>query len=162
MSEPNRAPPDREPPENLVAYLDGELSSGERQRLELRLARDPACRFELARLEQTWNLLDQLPRAVPDDTFTRSTVEMVALRAAEDRRDEHGRLGVRRVAWGLGLVAAAAAGFLAIWLRPNDNERLLRDLPVIQELDALQQAGSYEFLELLVERKVFEEGGDGP
>jgi anti-sigma factor RsiW len=162
MSDPSSVNRDPEPPENLVAYLDGELSSSERQRLELRLARDPRCRLELTQLERTGNLLDELPRAAPDDTFTRSTVEMVALRAAQDQRSEGRARTLGPAAWGFGLAAAAAVGFLAVWLWPSDNERLLVDLPVIQELDALQQAGSYEFLELLVQRRVFEETSDAP
>jgi anti-sigma factor RsiW len=164
MSQPPSKHSGAESRETLVAYLDGELSSGERQRVEQQLANDPAFRAELVRLEQVWGLLDELPRAAPGDTFTRSTVEMVAVRVAQDRpgapagRSRRARWAV----WGGGLAIAAAVGFFALWLRPNENEVLLRDLPVIQDLDAYERAGNYEFLELLVQRRVFEETGDGP
>jgi len=161
MSQPQK-PTAAESRETLVAYLDGELSSAERQRVEQQLASDPAYRAELSRLEQVWGLLDQLPQARTSDTFVRSTVEMVAVRAAQERQTQPRRRGTSWIVWGGGLVLAAAAGFLALWLRPNDNQLLLNDLPVIQDLDAYERAGSYEFLELLVERHVFEETGDGP
>ena len=161
MSQPPEQQSATESRETLVAYLDGELSSAERQRVEQQLATDPAYRAELTRLEQVWGLLDELPRAAADDTFTRSTVAMVAVRAAVERAGPPRPNRVWLV-WGGGLVLAAAVGFAALWLRPNENELLLRDLPVIQDLDAYERAGSYEFLELLVQKHVFEETADGP
>ncbi len=47
--------------ELLSAYLDGELSAGERARLEARLATDPALRAELEALRRTVALVRDLP-----------------------------------------------------------------------------------------------------
>ena len=47
--------------EELVAYLDGELDAVGTDRIENLLASNPAIRSELRRLEQTWDLLDELP-----------------------------------------------------------------------------------------------------
>ncbi|MFO0899711.1 MAG: zf-HC2 domain-containing protein [Pirellulales bacterium] len=160
MAQPQK-PVAAEARETLVAYLDGELSSAERQRVEQQLATDPAFRAELTRLEQVWGLLDELPRAAADDTFTRSTVEMVAVRAAQERAAPPRPPWSGWIVWGGGLALAAAIGFFALWLRSSENEVLLRDLPVIQDLDAYERAGSIEFLQLLVDRRVFEETGDG-
>lgn len=158
MAQPQK-PVAAEARETLVAYLDGELSSAERQRIEQQLATDPAFRAELTRLEQVWGLLDELPRVAADDTFTRSTLEMVSVRAAQEREAPPPRRS-GWIVWGGGLAVAAAIGFFALWLRPGENELLLRDLPVIQDLDAYERAGSIEFLQLLVDHHVFEETGD--
>jgi anti-sigma factor RsiW len=48
--------------DNLSAYLDGELSERERQRVERHLAQCAACRDELASLRATVTLLRQAPR----------------------------------------------------------------------------------------------------
>jgi len=65
--------------EELVAYLDGELDSQATKRLEDLLASDEPARKRLSQLANSWELLDQLPRATVDDLFTRTTVKMVAL-----------------------------------------------------------------------------------
>ena len=52
----------------------------------------------------------------------------------------------------LGLLAAGAAGFLAVFLfRPDPNRQLLDDLPVLERLDEYRQIDKVEFLELLLE-----------
>ena len=68
---------------DLVAYLDGELEAAELQRVEDRLSRDPDYRLRLRQLQGTWDLLDELPRSSVNESFTRSTVEMVAVQAEE-------------------------------------------------------------------------------
>ena len=150
--------------EELVAYLDGELDEPTRQRVEQWLARDPSAREELRRLEETWLLLDELPRAETDETFTQTTVEMIALTAAGQRsRPAAGllsRLNVGRLApwWltGVWFVGAALVGFLAVALaRPDADRQLLEDLPLLEHLDAYRYAESVEFLRHLAERELF-------
>jgi anti-sigma factor RsiW len=62
--------------ELLSAYLDGALAAAERQALEQRLAVEPALRAELAALQETVTLLNQLPprRAPRDFTLTPAMV----------------------------------------------------------------------------------------
>jgi len=63
--------------ELLSAYLDGELSPGERARLEARLEADPALRERLEGLRQTVALVRDLPRVQPPRNFL-LTPSMVA------------------------------------------------------------------------------------
>lgn len=65
--------------DDLVAYLDGELSEDETQALEARLSKDPAARAELDSLRQVYGLLDYLPRPEPSDNFTNRTMERLSL-----------------------------------------------------------------------------------
>jgi hypothetical protein len=160
MSDERDAP---EPEDELSAYLDGELDAEAVRRLEERLARDPACRAELQKLERAWNLLDRLPRAAVDESFTKSTIEMVATSASQEAeslvRELPRRQRRRRLAATLGMAGALAAGFVIgtqIW--PDPNENLLEDLPVLENLDLYYQADDIEFLRLLDKEGLFAEG----
>lgn len=142
----------------LSAYLDGELDDTARERVEQLLARDAAARDELARLRQAWELLDRLPRSQVNPSFTQSTVEMVAVAAAGLQAPPQSPK--RRVLWPIllaaGLAVAAAVGFgLGRIAWPDPNQQLLEDLPLVEHLDAYQQAGSIEFLRKLDSSHVF-------
>ena len=144
--------------EQLVAYLDGELDDASSHRIEELLASDPNVRDTLEKLEGTWDLLDNLERAHVEEVFTRSTMEMVAVAAADDvqkaQAHEPRRRHRRWLIGGAGLLAAGAAGFLAVFLfRPDPNRKLLDDLPVLERLDDYRQIDSVEFLELLLENR---------
>ncbi len=154
--------------EELVAYLDGELDGEAARRMEHRLASEEAVRRRLQQLAQSWDLLDQLPRTTVDDAFTRSTVEMVALAAEEEIGEQGGaEPRRRRLRWLLTIVAAIGAcwiGFVVVaHLRPDPNEQLLRDLPVIENQEVLKEAGDIDFLRKLDKEGLFpEETGDAP
>ena len=60
--------------EEIVAYLDGELSSEESARVERRLASDEAYRQQLQGIDRAWHALDDLPMATVDDRFSRTTL----------------------------------------------------------------------------------------
>ncbi len=149
--------------EELSAYLDGELDAESVSRIEERLARDSAYQAELQRLERAWGLLDRLPRATVDEAFTKSTIEMVAVAAAEDAEAtlaEQPRR--RRRQWVLGtaaLMLSTAVGFVIgtrIWTDPN--EPLLRDLKVVENLELYYQADDVAFLRMLEDEGLFAEG----
>ncbi|MCS6866597.1 MAG: hypothetical protein RMJ56_08065 [Gemmataceae bacterium] len=59
----------------LVAYLDGELDPQAAQRVEQRLANDPAARARAAELKKAYDLLDYLPRTEPSANFTSRTLD---------------------------------------------------------------------------------------
>lgn len=148
--------------EQLVAYLDGELDADTASDLENQMATDPALREQLNRLEIAWGLLDHLPRAQVDEAFTQSTLEMVAFSAQEEVRLEQDllprRRRRRRVLATAGLLAAGVLSFgLVNRFWPDPNEQLLRDLPVLQNLDQYRHLDDVEFLRLLEDRKVFPE-----
>jgi anti-sigma factor RsiW len=149
--------------DELNAYLDGELDAENVRRVEERLARDPEYRRELQKLERAWNLLDSLPRASVDDAFTRSTIEMVATSASQEAealaRELPRRRRQRRIVGAISMLAALAVGFAigrGIWRDPN--RQLLDDLPVLENLDLYYQADDIEFLRLLDERGLFNDG----
>jgi len=153
--------------EQLVAYLDQELDEESSRRIEQLLAADPKVRETLRQLEQTWEAIGQLEHAEVDDAFTRTTLEMVAVSVSDEISQQQQQVSRRRLrGWFLGasgLAAAAAAGFLATaWLRPDPNGLLLRDLPVIENLDEYRQIDDLEFLRMLRDASLFaEEAGDG-
>jgi hypothetical protein len=83
---------------------------------------------------------------------------MVAVAATDDVEKEQAEAPRRRrrrwLIGGAGLLAAGAAGFLAVLLlRPDPNRQLLDDLPVLERLDEFRQIDRVEFLELLLENQ---------
>lgn len=149
----------------LSAYLDGELDEPGRERVEQLLASDASARQELARLREAWELLDRLPKSEVNVSFTQTTVEMVAL--ASVSQDEPTRFGLRRwigpLVLLIAIVAAAGTGFaIGRFAWPDPNEQLLRDLPLVEHLDAYQQAGSLDFVRQLDQEKLFSDAGGGP
>jgi len=150
--------------ERLVSYLDGELDDAEVRQVEDLLAADPKAREQLARLERTWSALDRLSPASVDEVFTRSTIEMVSVSAADDvARQQAGIPRRRRRRWlfgAAGLAAALVAGFLAVALCwPNPNRQVLEDLPLLEDFDEFQHVFSKDddlrFLRLLHQNKLF-------
>lgn len=101
--------------EDLAAYLDGELTREETQKIESRLVNDAAMRSELGQLQKAWDLLDALPRAKVDENFSTTTM---SLAVAELRS-----VTTKKVKWvnslrlaGIfgGLTVAALLGYFAI------------------------------------------------
>jgi anti-sigma-K factor RskA len=146
--------------EELVAYLDGELDASGAARIERRLADDAAYRARLAQLQRAWDMLDKLQRSEAHDDFARSTVEMIAVQAADDAKTGQMRAVRRRsLAW-VGLAAAAlvaaSGGYFLLQRRlDRPNRELVRDLPVIERIDEYRDADSVEFLQQLHREGLF-------
>lgn len=152
--------------ETLTAYLDGELSEQQQREIEELLARDEGARREMHQLERVWDALDQLPRAELDTRFAQTTVEMVALAAEDEIRQERDAAPRRRrrtrLLVGASFVAALFTGYLlAGAFVERRDDRLARDLPLLENLDAYRQVQDYEFLELLAREDLFVKG-EGP
>jgi anti-sigma factor RsiW len=148
--------------EQLVAYLDGELDTEAARQLEARLACDESLRNRLKQMSQSWDLLDQLPRSNVDEKFARTTVQTVTLAIAQQVQDDESTEPSRRrwrwIGGGSIIVVGAVAGFFlvsGIYGRPN--ERLLRDLPVIENVELYRQAGDLDFLHKLLDENLFVE-----
>ncbi len=154
MSDTSQKSPADQLDEELVAYLDGELESQAAQRLETMLATDERARQRLSQLAVSWDLLDQLPRATVDDLFTRTTVEMVAVAAEDEIAQSSAAAPARqRRRWlgaGVATLLAAAVGFVATGLiMPDQNDPLLRNLPVVVNLDLYRSVGDVDLLKKL-------------
>jgi anti-sigma factor RsiW len=162
MTEPDSYNSTDEAYEQLVAYLDGELDTESSLQVERRLAEDVAYRRELKQLQRAWDMLDELPKSEVSETFTQTTVEMVALSAERDLQSEKKRgKHVNRLLWavvGGGVVIATVASYLLFTMAfSRENEKLVRDLPVIEKVDLYEVADSVEFLRRLDEERFFEE-----
>lgn len=105
-----------------------------------------------ADLGAVWDALDSLPRATASAALAATTVELAAVRVAAAAPAAAG--SIRR--WLLpGVVLAAALVVGLITGRataPDPDRQVLRDLPLIEHLGLLEEAGSIEFLEALATR----------
>jgi anti-sigma factor RsiW len=152
--------------EQLVAYLDDELDADAAAEVERKLAADPTYQKTLHELQKTWDLLDNLPQARVGDRFTQTTVELVAYSAATDAEKRKSNTRVRQRLLRLGSVAAAVlaglAGYVLVtMLASRGDYELVRDLPVIENVDAYRYADSVEFLEQLDQEGLFAEQESG-
>ncbi|QDV76189.1 hypothetical protein [Botrimarina mediterranea] len=144
------------PDEVLVAYLDGQLSAEECERVESMLASDAATRQRLQSLDRVWNALDVLPRSTASPTFTRSTIEMAAVTAASLAKEPRGVDEPRRLlktprvripVWVVAsLIGVAGGAMLTLAAVTAPERRAMADLPVALHAAALEQVGSLEFL----------------
>lgn len=146
--------------EQLVAYLDGELDSEGSRQMEEQLAHDANLRDELRRLQRTWDLLDELPRADVGTDFTQTTVEVVALSAEQELVDT--RMAAQRsrtLVWAIAgagvLLIGAASYFAAAAYLQRPTAQLARDYPIIQDIDLYTIADSVEFLHQLDDESLF-------
>jgi anti-sigma factor RsiW len=150
---------------DLVAYLDGELKGAAVQRLEARLALDPAVRAEADALKRTWELLDLLPKAATSPDFTNRTLERLAPVRTQPQTVVHRRYWAPwALAWAASLLAAAGVGFagarLLIPQQPGDQE-LVRDLRVIENKRLYELVEDLEFLRQLDSPELFGEDNAG-
>jgi len=155
--------------EEICAYLDGELPAEDGREVEERLAAEPHFRDELQGMERAWRLLDELPHTEADEKFAATTVEMVAVRAADDLRQQQEqwpKLFVRgwvlsaggmllALLLGFGVVAGGAALLSQTGAIETPDDRLLADLSVLLKLDEYQQVGGSDFVRALEAANLF-------
>ncbi len=140
--------------EQIVAYLDGELSPADSARVEQQLAADEGFREELQSIDRAWVALDELPSTRADDSFLQTTMEIVVDSARREAAEKTQALPMqrrkRRLATILFGVSAILLGMLAFRLTwSNPNRLLLNDLPVIYQLDIYSQFEQVNFLRML-------------
>jgi len=142
--------------EQIVAYLDGELSAEESAHVERQLASDEHYRQELQSIDRAWAALDQLPAAAVDDGFCKTTMELVIKDARREVQERTQALPIQRrrrnLTAAMMLCTCGLLGLLAfrlIWRNPN--RPLLADLSVIQYVDLYTQFKDPGFLRALDE-----------
>ena len=106
-------------------------------------------------LAEVWAALDALPAAAVRVDLAATTVDLVAARVAGDAESPAPRLAGAGV-WGIraALVAAALAAGLAAGrsFALDPDRRVLEQLPIIEHLGLLREAGSVGFLEAVADR----------
>ena len=140
--------------EQIVAYLDGELSPAEAAIVESRLAEDATMREEMQSIERAWSALDALPATQVDDRFSKTTMELVVGTARRELADQTQQLPrqrrSRKFAAVMLALASMALGLLFVRLATdNPNRSLLADLPAIAYVDVYSQFREVEFLRML-------------
>jgi len=154
--------------EELVAYLDGELSRDQAAKIERRMADDPKYAARLNQLQRAWDLLDTLNRTEADDDFVHSTVEMVAVHAVEEAKTQKVRIVRRRnFAWvAIAILVFAVSGVTYFAIRhrlERPNRELVQNLPLIERVDDYQNIDNLEFVKQLASENLFAtEVDDGP
>ena len=134
--------------ESLVAYLDGELAAEDRDALERRLLEEDALRGRLRELQHSWDLLEDLPSATPNEKMVESTLEMVVsdfVQASPQRPLWHKVRGPLVIVAALLLPPLVAFGAVA-WKRTADYRRELEMLAVAENVDAYLQADDLELM----------------
>ncbi|HEX8202944.1 MAG TPA: hypothetical protein VF590_20885 [Isosphaeraceae bacterium] len=148
--------------ENLVAYLDGELNEAETHAIEAKLTASISARREVEALEQTWELLDFLPRPQASAEMSTRTLSRAGRMASPDdrlldvARRTTRRLGPALAGAALVLVGLGIGYVSTRWLWPNPTARLVRDLSLAEQLDEYQSVGSFDFLQQLDESGIFD------
>jgi anti-sigma factor RsiW len=153
---------------NLVAYLDGELPEDAGRALAAKVALSPAARREVTTLEETWNLLDELPRPRATEDFTARTVSLAVTQPAvedqlADLADRTFRPVVRVAAIAVAAVGVLlAARFATARLWPDRTAALVKDLSLAEDWRAYREVGSFEFLRTLDESPDVQALGESP
>ncbi len=149
----NNSPTNHDPQrlEQIVAFLDGELSSVDEALMRRQLAEDADLRHELQSMDRAWSALDALPGVTVDDKFSQTTMELVVDAAQNELVAKTMAIPVRRrKQWFAKLLltaAAAALGWLVVQLvEENPNRMLLSDLPEIEYIDIYSQFQDVSFL----------------
>ena len=152
--------------DDLVAYLDGELPDPVAQAIDQVLARSEVARHEVEALARTWEMLDALPipkasAEFTDRTMTTLKVGEVAYNITEQPWFAYVKKGAVLAVWCAVLGLSGWLGFqiTARWV-PNEQEQMLRDLPVLQNFDAYQEVETYDFLEQLQRSGLFEQSAE--
>ena len=160
MKKLSRLTPDQRT--NLVAYLDGELAEKESKGIEEVLATSPVARSEVETLSRTWKLLDHLPSINASQDFTQRTISQLNVETvsrpplSEQKWFEQTRRGVVVAGWLVGLFVMSALGFyITNRLIRDPAAQLIKELPIVENLETYREIGSVEFLEELKKSGLF-------
>ncbi len=139
--------------EQLVAYLDGELSYEDVRTLEDRLSADPSLRDRLRELQNGWEMLDALPLAASSPQLLETTIRMAAVEG--NPHSANGTTSRWRKFPFYGWVIAATLMSLLLGIAASRVQsywkfrRQLQDLPVAMNLDAYLNAPDLELMRML-------------
>ncbi len=135
-------------PEILTAYLDGELTSDEARKLELRLEAEPELAQELAKLRTVRQAVRSLPREQLGGGFTSGVLEQIERRhLISTDHSTHGRGSIH---WSRYLTSAAAvlliiglgaAVFVSLYVPDQSDQITIADKTQTETAPPPQPAG---------------------
>ena len=149
MSDPARLNDDER--EELVAFLDGELTDDDAHKVEAKMNLDGRTRAEADALRKTWDLLDYLPTPEPSPNFTNRTLSRLGpIRKTQTMRRRGLRIALVGLAWAASLLLAVAAGYsgMTLYLKaryPNDAD-MARDLRIVENEHLYEVGEDIDFL----------------
>ena len=140
----------------LTAYLDGELTPQDRQRLEQRLANEPELRQRLTMMEETWHCLDLLEQENADAEQIETTLKIAAVSVSgfsfpPSRTSRIGR-------WSIALLAGLALFIIAFQFgkrSPLDDPSFRQKVERLDMYRAILDDDGIELLRLLAQERVF-------
>ena len=145
--------------EQIIAYLDGELDVETERKIDHLLATNQDVRKRTNSLQHVWDALDELERPNVDESFTKATMTLITARANHSVDDHRASLRRRTGRWILAIgsvLTAGIVGFVCVkGLQSNPNRQLIRDLPVLENLDEYRSVQSIEFLRMLDRTQLF-------
>jgi len=151
--------------EQLVAYLDGELSPEELRALEKRLGAEPALRTRLRELQNGWEMLDDLPLAASSVSLLETTIRMAAV-DGEISSSPSGLKSPKNKFYRLFAVAAVTVASFLLGLaatKVRDYIRYrnqLRDLPIAMHLDAYLHSSDLDLMQDLAKMQQWKEANE--
>ena len=141
--------------ENIIAYLDGELDDGATRRIESVLVQSSVARNDVEVLSRTYDLLDELPRPDAPADFVERTLATAKLEEVRAPLTSQPWFRVARqyvilLSWTAIMIAAATLGAWGVNVaKPNPDEVLIEELPLIENLDVYREVGNVQFLNQL-------------
>jgi len=149
--------------EDLVAYLDGELPDDKAHQIDEIIARSEVARHEVEALARTFELLDILPAMRAADDFASKTLtNLKVMEQPFSLTDQwwfrYFKRALKIGVWIISLVLCGWLGFQTTrnWI-PDHNADVLRDLPVIENLDRYEEIGDINLLKEMKRNGLFDD-----
>ena len=127
--------------ELLVAYLDGELDSNQRDELEQRLMDSEPLRSRLQELQSGWDMLEEIPTLSTNEKLVESTLELVVddiIKKSPKKVNLDKRSNFAWVGLGVCVLAAATTYGAIAWFNARMLRQQMVDLAIAENLDAYQ------------------------
>ncbi len=142
--------------DDLVAYLDGELSDVDADVIERRLVTDPPLRKQAEDFDRTWQLLESLGEVSASREFTQKTLSSMTATTDPDAVDENEpgvlknpesltKFLVRQMIW---LTAGLGVGYAGLTAGKwnADRQQNSVDASILQNLDLFQNYYQYHLI----------------
>lgn len=148
--------------ETLVAFLDGELPIEEAEKLSQRMSADSELKQRVDALRTSWELLDELPSAIPNPQLAQTTIELITRGMVKSTDRGLGQI-LKRYRWLMLGLASTLALCLGIWsskLQADQyTQAIIDDLAVLVNFRDLENIDSQQWLDKLASIENLEKAG---